>query len=65
MEAISLPKVPQGFPYQAPGGAEGAVMQAFAAALGLRGHALEPVTDFWEAGGDSLAAAMVCSACCP
>jgi hypothetical protein len=34
-------------------------MRAFAAALGLQGHALEPATDFWQAGGDSLAAGLV------
>ena len=53
---------PPGFPFEGPGGLEGAAMRAFAAALQLQGHALEPVTDFWIAGGDSLAASLVSSA---
>ena len=48
-----------GFPFEGPGGLEGAAMRAFAAALQLQGHALEPVTDFWRAGGDSMAASLV------
>lgn len=34
-------------------------MRAFAAALGLQGHALEPSTNFWQAGGNSVAANLV------
>ncbi len=52
-------RLPDGFPYSGPGGLEAAAMRAFAAALGQRPRGLEPVTDFWSAGGDSLAAAQV------
>lgn len=38
---------------------EAGVMRAFQAALGLHARALEPVTDFWAAGGDSRAAMQV------
>ena len=38
---------------------EASVMQAFQAALGGAFHGLEPVTDFWAAGGDSRAAMQV------
>jgi hypothetical protein len=50
---------PEGWPFSGPGGMEGAVMRAFSAALGLGGAAIEPTTDFWSAGGDSFAAALV------
>ena len=43
------------------GGTEGAAMRAFQAALELRGRRLEPSTNFWQAGGDSLAANLVCT----
>ncbi|BDA41299.1 probable enterobactin synthase component F at N-terminal half [Coccomyxa sp. Obi] len=55
-EALPLP---DGFPYSGPGGLEAAAMRAFGAALGQGPCGLEPVTDFWSAGGDSLAAAQV------
>ncbi|KAK9909180.1 hypothetical protein WJX75_008334 [Coccomyxa subellipsoidea] len=51
--------LPSGFPFAGPGGLEAAAMRAFSAALGLRTRALEPATNFWSAGGDSLAAAQV------
>lgn len=51
--------LPSGFPFAGPGGLEAAAMRAFSAALGLRTLALEPATNFWSAGGDSLAAAQV------
>ena len=34
-------------------------MRAFQAALELRGRRLEPSTNFWQAGGNSLAASLV------
>ncbi|EIE25078.1 acetyl-CoA synthetase-like protein [Coccomyxa subellipsoidea C-169] len=51
--------LPHGFPFAGPGGLEAAAMRAFSAALGLPSRALEPGTDFWSAGGDSLSAAQV------
>ena len=51
--------LPDGFPFSGPGGLEAAAARAFAAALGQGPRGLEPVTDFWSAGGDSLAAAQV------
>lgn len=52
-------ELPEGFPFTGPGGLEAAAMRAFGAALGQGPRGLEPVTDFWIAGGDSLAAAQV------
>ena len=51
--------LPRGFPFAGPGGLEAAAMRAFSAALDLPSRALEPGTDFWSAGGDSLAAVQV------
>ena len=38
-------------------------MQAFQAALGGRVQGLEPTSDFWAAGGDSIAAMQVLTSC--
>ncbi|CAL8461978.1 g1509 [Coccomyxa elongata] len=64
MEGEGVPEgeaqmLPDGFPYSGPGGLEAAAMRAFGAALGQGLRGLEPITDFWSAGGDSLAAAQV------
>lgn len=59
-EPEQLPEQPpRGFPFAGGGGPEAAAMRAFRAALDVDARALEPTTDFWSAGGDSLAAAAV------
>ena len=50
---------PSADPCEGFGVVEGAAMRAFQAALELRGRSLEPSTNFWQAGGDSLAASLV------